>query len=242
MVHRLLTLNDVYPNGWSGNGVFSRMKNPVWTPTISSSELDMILFTDAGCKIISPLVRRFVSDENPSISETDAELLSKLMQDMFNEQWKHKYAILSETYNPIQNYDMTETESSNGNKSSTLLELDKHNITIDDTTKDSGTVKAKTDNSIYGFNAMNDPKNADSATGTNTTDMTNTRTATNSDSIDKTGSSSDKYDDTRTLTRSGNIGVTTSQQMIQSEIDLWQWNFYKDVIVDVMNMLTLSTY
>lgn len=45
-----------------------------------------------------------------------------------------------------------------------------------------------------------------------------------------------------TLTRSGNIGVTTSQQMIQSEIDLWQWNYFKSVFKDLDEILTLSTY
>ena len=46
-----------------------------------------------------------------------------------------------------------------------------------------------------------------------------------------------------TLTRSGNIGVTTSQQMIQSERDLWLWNFFQDVVFkDISKVLTLSIY
>ena len=45
------------------------------------------------------------------------------------------------------------------------------------------------------------------------------------------------------LERSGNIGVTTSQQMIQSERDLWLWNFfYKVVFPDVDKVLTLAIY
>ena len=46
----------------------------------------------------------------------------------------------------------------------------------------------------------------------------------------------------RTLTRSGNIGVTTSQQMIQSEIDLWSWNFIESVFADVDSVLTIQVY
>ena len=44
------------------------------------------------------------------------------------------------------------------------------------------------------------------------------------------------------LERSGNIGVTTSQQMAQSEIELWQWNYFEGVFNDLDSILCLSTY
>ena len=46
----------------------------------------------------------------------------------------------------------------------------------------------------------------------------------------------------RTLSRHGNIGVTTSQQMINSEIELWQWNFFSEVFKDIDKILTIQTY
>lgn len=47
----------------------------------------------------------------------------------------------------------------------------------------------------------------------------------------------------RKLTRSGNIGVTTSQQMIESEIELWQWVFIRDVVFkDLNELFTLHIY
>lgn len=58
----------------------------------------------------------------------------------------------------------------------------------------------------------------------------------------QSGFSEDIDSGTRTLTRSGNIGVTTSQQMAQSEIDLWQWNFVESIYKDVDSVLTLSIY
>lgn len=46
-----------------------------------------------------------------------------------------------------------------------------------------------------------------------------------------------------TLTRSGNIGVTTSQQLIQSSVDLYSnWSFFETVFRDLDKILTLSTY
>ena len=48
---------------------------------------------------------------------------------------------------------------------------------------------------------------------------------------------------TRGLTRHGNIGVTTSQQMLQSEIDLRnKYNFYDNVMDDVDSIMCLLVY
>lgn len=52
--------------------------------------------------------------------------------------------------------------------------------------------------------------------------------------------SGDFDDNHRKLTRSGNIGVTTSQQMLQSEIDLRQWNFYNMIMNDIDDVMCLS--
>lgn len=241
MNHKMLTMNDVFPGGILGNGVFTRMSNPPWVGTMSSDKLDMILFADCGEKYISPLVRRFVTDSNPVITVDDSAILANLILDTFEEQWKRKYALLSEVYDPIKNYDMQETETASKKITDTVNESDNHTVTLNETVKDTGTVKATTKTNIYGFNSTKGQP-SDDGNGTNTTDMTNARTGTNTDNITKTGNTSRDDSENRTLTRSGNIGVTTSQQMIQSEIDLWDWNYYKDVIVDVMNMLTLSTY
>lgn len=48
--------------------------------------------------------------------------------------------------------------------------------------------------------------------------------------------------DSRTLTRSGNIGTMTSQMMIESDITLWKWNFLYDVFKDIDTVFTISTY
>lgn len=58
-----------------------------------------------------------------------------------------------------------------------------------------------------------------------------------------TGTYEDKTTYNSTLIRSGNIGVTTSQQMIEQEINLWKWNYFRDVVFpDVAKALTISLY
>ena len=46
----------------------------------------------------------------------------------------------------------------------------------------------------------------------------------------------------RTLSRTGNIGVTTSQQMIEAQRDLWVWDFFKVVFKDVDSVLTIPVF
>ena len=47
----------------------------------------------------------------------------------------------------------------------------------------------------------------------------------------------------RTFTRSGNIGVTTSQQMAQSEISLWSnFNIYNEIVKDVISQVCRMVY
>lgn len=82
----------------------------------------------------------------------------------------------------------------------------------------------------------------DTTASTSTTDTTKTDSGTNTGSVDITNSaqSSTTYSDnksentTHTLTRRGNIGVTTSQQMLQSELELIpkkqiKFEFYNDL-------------
>ena len=49
-------------------------------------------------------------------------------------------------------------------------------------------------------------------------------------------------DNKRELTRSGNIGATTSQQMLESELQLRKYNFYEELFKDVNSVVTLSIY
>ncbi len=75
----------------------------------------------------------------------------------------------------------------------------------------------------------------------NTEDLSSSRLSTRTDNLttQDTGGNAE----TRTLTRSGNIGVTTSQQMIESERVLYIWNFFHMVVFpDLDKLLTLQTY
>lgn len=100
----------------------------------------------------------------------------------------------------------------------------------------------------------------DSSTGTETNHQTGSETdkETRSFSIDKDTTGTIKHTGTDTeegttsgernttlthsLTRHGNIGVTTSQQMIESERSLWLWKFFDHVFRDLDSVLTSPIY
>ena len=156
--------------------------------------------------------------------------------------------------------DLTTTETHN-TETETVNEVDE--TIAPETTK-------TTEKSVYGFNSADaEPseviaetdgglttRNTDTTdtvtnTGTITTDESGTdttrRTGTVTDANTGTQATAVTGGDTRTnehtLTRYGNIGVTTTQQMLQSEIALWQWNYFMNVIIpNIDGVLTIELY
>lgn len=140
-------------------------------------------------------------------------------------------------------------------------------IVTDNDTSQTGTIadsgSTTVENGVYGFNSSNSVGSEDgnstvANTRTNnlhgTEDITETETRNLTDTttniVDGTEletrnlseSKNESRNVSRTLTRSGNIGVTTSQQMIQSEIELWKWNFFKSVFEDIDSICCLDVY
>lgn len=62
------------------------------------------------------------------------------------------------------------------------------------------------------------------------------------DTTDHTGKQIVDHTGTDTIDTTGNIGVTTSQQMLESEIALWKWNFLETVFSHIDSVLTLAIY
>lgn len=93
---------------------------------------------------------------------------------------------------------------------------------------------------------INSGTDRETNTGTDTEKKTNSGKDTNEtitsgkDTLNIVDGGTDK--NITTTKRSGNIGVTTSQQMAQAEIELWQWNFTEQVIKDLDKILCLKIY
>lgn len=82
----------------------------------------------------------------------------------------------------------------------------------------------------------------------NKPDLTDSNTAHNQvNSTENSNSDSDttthgEHDNHRVLSRKGNIGVMTTQDMIEQERRIWLWNYFDIIFKDVNKVLTLSVY
>lgn len=177
----------------------------------------------------------------------------------FLEDWERLYDALFANYDPIQNYSMTDTVSQAGKERHTI----KRDTTL--TKKDTG----YTENEV--FERKDKTTATESVYAINVGTLRNTKyTTTESEDTYETtpegerilskvvrqknpgsagsdewsGSDTDTLDfENRTTTteRSGNIGVTTSQQMIESEIQLRK-NHFLDLIYNDMDTIFTVPY
>ena len=84
---------------------------------------------------------------------------------------------------------------------------------------------------------------SDSATHTGQNQRTYNTSDADTGTVTNAETGTDTHTRNYTLTRTGNIGVTTSQQMLESERQLWQWNFFANVLFpDLDKFLTLQIY
>lgn len=192
-----LRMKDI--TGLSTNvALFTTMKTAfsIWSD-IDDTELQTIAeeyYMHSSEKFLSPIMRKWVNDATDLTA-----LITKIAHATyyrFGKNWKDIYnAYFVKTYDPIENYSMTEDSTTNTN------------------TEVTNTSKGKT----YGFNST-EPVN-DSETEITTT------------------GDGEKNVVTGSITRSGNIGVTTSQQMLQSELDLRIYDYWQNVFADIDRLL-----
>lgn len=228
-----LTLNDVYPE-WMTKGIFGYLNGleVPWKNNITDNELDIIYHgSKSGHKIIGSLIENFL--ENNVVSEENKITIAQAIYAMYIKNWNALYKTLSLEYNPIENYSMTETENVQDSHKGTL-----ESDSLDTNTNTENTIVNDTaNNQLWGFNST-DSVNSDKQIGDTTRNVDGSVNSTHKNTDTET---KDITSD-RTLKRSGNIGVTTSQQMIESERQLWLWKFFESVFSDIDEILVLKIY
>lgn len=147
--------------------------------------------------------------------------------------WKKLYDTTVLEYNPIENYDRMEDWTDTDDETTTSAR--------DNTRNTNNTVKSNSTNEIINNVNVTDQNTAFNSgladhskqiTNGDTTEngtITNTETGKDTENESVNGGRTGRH--TRNGRAHGNIGVTTSQQMIQSERDLVVFNLY-DVIAE----------
>lgn len=132
--------------------------------------------------------------------------------------WKHLSETLAAEYNPIENYDRTEEWEDNSTNTS------RYTNSANNTS--SGTTKEQ----VYGYNDLQTPSDNNASTST----------STGVDTSDSAGTGTSAG--TRKGRAHGNIGVTTTQEMLESERRVAMFNFYDTVVRDFQRRFLIWVY
>ena len=162
----------------------------------------------------------YYKDEDHNIFDTDLILDALFALYNINE---YKYTGLYKTtvldYNPIENYNMIENSSDTSHSSGTNTnDIGGQNTTSSETVK------------ISPYDTSDFSNNNESSSSINT--------SARSDLYSSEGN----VNTTHNLTRTGNIGVTTTQQMIESERKVLEMRFVDIICKDIIKYMALRVY
>lgn len=201
------------------------------------------------------------------IAIENGEIKSEMMRQIFaaiyakySNKWERVWNALNLDYNAIENYAMQETEKHSEELTNTELSKNGTNTYEKNETDDNTQNSTKTETiagtetntmqvAAYNTNSYSN----DTQEKLEFANRTNTEENEETNKNIKSGTENHNYTDTeniketknertRTLKRTGNIGVTTSQQMLESELELRKYNFYNTIFADVDSEITIPVW
>ena len=149
--------------------------------------------------------------------------------------WEKLYKTTLLTYNPIWNVDGTETRT---------MEYGEHVTTQNNGERIETMVNGERQNtsnqklSSYPFDTR--AKTATEETDESVTNAQSTDTRTNNAVVDST--TSNMHTDTETVKRSGNIGVTSTQKLINEERQVAMFQFLNVMLLDIVTDITVPVW
>lgn len=251
------------------NGLFSQIRrawrggdlsvNVPWGDSVDDSTLDMeYLLNHSGGKFCAPIIKSFLErggtyvNDDGTLSTDSIYLLARIIVGKYKQNWQRLWDTNVAVYSPIHNYDMHEERD--------LATTEDETATTDGTLARSGTESTqygrvetvghgRTNEQMsykYGINTnTSDPKPSDKVNntegGTTTTTLSGTDTDTRNltDTTDETRTKDNDGTEHEEIHRYGNIGVTTTQKLLQEERQLWLWNYFDQIFSDLDKELAL---
>lgn len=237
---------DYFPDYLNSDSLFAKMPQlgAPWSADVGEN-MDIAYFTMySGIKNPSGFL-----ELNSTDSVANSEVIAKVLYSMYGTNWKRLWEAFTSEYNPINNYNITETVS--------RAETDDRNISKDTTRDitdngDSKTTSSENDTQnatrndyTYGFNST-----AQTPTSV-TTEVTSNNIAGTDQTISTDTSkeignevTADKSDINENIQRSraGNVGQNSYQELLKQEFELWKWNFFTAVFDDADKFLALSIH
>lgn len=236
------TYLETYPTSLTdGLGLvyyISSLENCPWYEKFDPEDIERLYSSRSGNKNLSSLV-----------SQLDGRIEARLILAMFGEKWKKLLNTFELEYNPLDAYIVSESGEKNrtdARTSSTTYGKTRN----ESTTASTDSTEVTTENSdgftgIYGFNSDN-PVNSDTSEDNsesnfrNETDSTGSRSVTDGGSDSKTGNGTE--DETYSYKKTGNIGYSSPQELIQGEFDIWKIPYFTIVFQDIDSYIMVSVW
>lgn len=129
-------------------------------------------------------------------------------------------------YEPLNNYDRTETRTKSGTNTGTVTDSGNTSVSTNTRTVTDRDETNETEHKVSAYDSSSySPDNTDD--GSNTMDETVTGNGTSTGTSGNTRTDNLAHAEQENVRAFGNIGVTTSQQMLQSELDISLYNIYE---------------
>lgn len=225
-MRKTITLNEWVEKFPTISTIFNKVSADLKLFTIFTSSEMFSYFTN---KFGERDFYKYYDNEN-STSNTNMVKQASDYIALYGKSHKYEYDKLVDTlsleYNPIENYSMTEkgTDTRTPNITQTNKGTNTNTVGVDTAITTGKTTFDKSDSFI------NDTKTTNTGTNTDTQDINTTvTTAGNEKNVHE-------------LTRSGNIGVTTSQQMIQSERELAMFSVVDLFVKAIADIILIGVY
>ena len=217
------------------------------------------LLNHSGGKFCAPIIKSLLErggtyvNADGTLSTNSIYLLAKIIVGKYKQNWQRLWDTNVSVYSPIHNYDMYEERD--------LATTEDETATTDGTLARSGTESTqygrvetvghgRTNEQMsykYGINTdTSNPKPSDKVNntegGTTTTTLSGTDTDTRNltDTTDETRKKDNDGTEHEEIHRYGNIGVTTTQKLLQEERQLWLWNYFDQIFSDLDKELALA--
>jgi hypothetical protein len=223
---KMITLNE-----WTGlfpsiNTIFDKVSKELKLFTIFTSAEMFYYFAD---KFGERDFYKYYDTENVTNNTNMVKQASDYIA-LYGKSHKYEYDKLVDTlsleYNPIENYSMTEkgTDTRTPNITQTNKGVNTNTVGVDTSITTGKTTFDKSNSFI------NDTKTTNTGTNTDTQDINTTVTTAGNEKI------------VHEFTRSGNIGVTTSQQMIESERQLAMFSVVDLFVKAIADIILIGVY
>lgn len=227
----IITLEDILDNNnLCITSLFSTLSSDDYNAYLiqflntNNDELTLEYLGNRLDKLLAPLyerlIDRYIEVGGETLSEavrlTNAKLIT-VIENKFLFNWNKLATGFFADYNPINNYDLYEHEETDNDRSVNT------------------NMKSETDTSeAQKYAGFNSPSTLPTTTETEgNSDTTTTGLLADNKQVD---------DNERTLTRSGNIGVTTTAQMLTQEFELRKRTLIDKIFNDIDSILFLDYY